>query len=126
MRAKRFFLAILIIFLGLLSRKIAGLPASLGDALWAATVFEAWGILLPQLQGKWLALLALLSSWAVEFSQLLTWDWLVQLRASTLGHLFLGQGFLVSDLVAYLLGIAAIWALEILIFKQKKTGKTEQ
>ena len=112
MRSKRLCLAVLIIILGLLSRKVAFLPAALGDALWASTVFLAWGIVFPRLSGKWLALLALVSSWLVEFSQLLTWDWLVELRATTIGHLLLGQGFLVSDLIAYALGIAGMWGLE--------------
>ncbi|MBP2623756.1 ribosomal maturation YjgA family protein [Streptococcus oricebi] len=111
-RIRRFCLAVLIILLGLLSRRISFLPAGIGDALWAATVFEAWGFLLPKLEGWRLALLALVSSWLVEFSQLLTWDWLVQLRTTTIGHLLLGQGFLVSDLLAYIIGVGLIWALE--------------
>lgn len=58
------------------------------------------------------AILALSISFLVEFSQLLTWNWLVVVRSTNLGHLLLGQGFLVQDLVAYSLGILSIYHLE--------------
>lgn len=96
---------LVIIFLGLLSRKIDFVPAETGDALWAVMTFCGWRILFPHKQLSTIALLALATSFLDEFSQLLTWPWLVQLRSTTLGHLILGQGFLWLDLVAYTIGI---------------------
>jgi hypothetical protein len=42
---------------------------------------------------------------AVEFSQLCQWPWLVAVRHTWWGHLVLGQGFLISDLGCYAVGI---------------------
>lgn len=99
---------LLTIIAGLLSRRLAFLPSEVGDALWAVMVYL---ILRTFWQGKWpsaTARLALVISFLVEFSQLLTWDWLVRFRLSLLGHLLLGQGFLVRDLIAYTIGISLI------------------
>jgi hypothetical protein len=48
---------------------------------------------------------ALAICYAVEFSQLLHWPWLMDLRATTLGHLILGTDFHWQDLLAYPAGI---------------------
>ena len=41
----------------------------------------------------------------IEFSQLLSYEWLMQLRSTRMGALVLGQGFLWSDIVAYTAGV---------------------
>ena len=61
------------------------------------------------------AVAALITSFAIEFSQMLTPDWLVKIRSTFLGHMLLGQGFLWSDLLAYTIGIAVIYGLTALI-----------
>lgn len=61
------------------------------------------------------AMAALITSFAIEFSQMLTPDWLVKIRSTFLGHMLLGQGFLWSDLLAYTIGIAVIYGLTALI-----------
>lgn len=104
-------LMVLIIILGLLSRQISFLPAWLGDSLWAMPLYLALSLCLPRLSERGLAVLALLVAFAVEFSQLLQWQWLVNLRQTTIGHLFFGRGFLFSDLVAYTVGIDVIYWL---------------
>ena len=63
------------------------------------------------------AMAALITSFAIEFSQMLTPDWLVKIRSTFLGHMLLGQGFLWSDLLAYTIGIAVIYGLTALIRK---------
>ena len=55
----------------------------------------------------------------VEFSQLITWSFLVEFRKTFLGHVMLGQGFLWVDLVAYTIGIACIFGLFRLFEKTK-------
>lgn len=84
----------------------------LGDALWAVAVYLAWRLLLPNVTSRYLFLIATGTAFTVEYSQLLSWSWLVAFRQTTLGHLLLGQGFLYSDLIAYLLGLLVIWGLD--------------
>ena len=100
---------IALIVLGLLSRRINGIPDACGDALWAMMVFCCWRIVLVRRPLKTVAIVALITSYLVEFSQLLSFDWLVRLRSTFLGHMLLGQGFLWIDLLAYTIGIIIIY-----------------
>lgn len=101
----------LTIALGLASRRFPALfPAALGkypgDALWACMVFYGWGFLLPRCSTAKLALLALLTSYADEFTQLYQSPWINAVRATTVGHLILGSGFSWFDMLAYTAGVA--------------------
>ena len=93
--------------LGLLSRRFP-LPGILaeytGDALYTVAAFFGLALLLPAARTRSLAVLALAFSVAIELSQLLTWPWLGELRATRLGGLVLGQGYQWADLLAYLIG----------------------
>ena len=60
------------------------------------------------------------SSYCVEFSQLIRWPWLVEFRSTTIGHLMLGQGFLWSDLIAYMIGIQLFYILTDYIEKKNQ------
>ena len=104
-----------LIALGLLSRRVKFVPAACGDALWAMMVYCCFRIVLIRKPLVISAAAALLASFAVEFSQMLTPDWLVKIRSTFLGHMLLGQGFLWSDLLAYTIGIAVIYGLTALI-----------
>lgn len=97
--------------LGLMSRRVEGLPDQVGDMLWTMMVFCCWRILLMRSRLEWVAVVTLAFSFLVEFQQLIRWDWLVILRSTTLGHLVLGQGFLWLDLVAYILGTLLVYLL---------------
>ena len=99
-------IAVLIV-IGLLSRKLSFVPQCFGDALWAVVMYCCWRIVLVKRPPYVAAAFALVTSFAVEFSQLIKWRWLVELRSTKIGHLLLGQGFLWSDLIAYTVGIAA-------------------
>lgn len=81
---------------------------SLGDALWGLMIFLVWAIALPGLRPTRLALAALATCYLVEFSQLYHAPGIDAIRATTPGHLVLGQGFLWHDLLAYALGIRAV------------------
>ena len=100
---------VLLITLGLLSRRVAWIPAETGDALWAMMVFCFWRIILCRKPLLTVAVVSLATAYLVEFSQLITWPWLVSLRSTTLGHLVLGQGFLWVDLLAYTIGVGCIY-----------------
>ena len=52
-----------------------------------------------------LGVLTLAVSWFVEFSQLYRASWIVELRATTAGAMFLGSGFLWSDIACYTAGV---------------------
>lgn len=103
---------IIVMGLGLASRRLAFLPLWIGDSLWATAVYLAWRLILPIVKAKNLLLIALATAFLIEVSQLLQWPILVSLRATSLGYLLLGQGFLVSNLAAYSLGIVLIFLLD--------------
>ncbi|MCI4056747.1 DUF2809 domain-containing protein [Bacillus cereus] len=101
---------IVIIILGLSSRKFAfALPHLLndylGDALWALMIFTGFGFLFPKTETKKLAFISLMFCYGIEVSQLYHAEWIDSMRATTLGGLVLGYGFLWSDLVAYTIGV---------------------
>ena len=104
-----------LIALGLLSRRVKFVPSACGDALWAMMVYCCFRIVLIRKPMIISAVAALITSFAIEFSQMLTPDWLVKIRSTFLGHMLLGQGFLWSDLLAYTIGIAVIYGLTALI-----------
>lgn len=83
-----------------------------GDALWAAMVFWGAALTRPAACTRTLALVALCVSFGVEASQLVHVPWLDAVRATRLGALALGQGFLWSDLVSYAVGIALAAGLD--------------
>ena len=110
-----------VIAIGLLSRRISFLPNETGDALWAIALFCLFRIIWCKELLRKIALWTLLTSYAVEFSQLLQWNWLVTIRSTTIGHLLLGQGFLWSDILAYTIGVIIAFAITTLIERSSKT-----
>lgn len=102
---------IVLIPLGLYSRHLKWIPEETGDALWAMMVFCLWRIILVKQSLRPVAIISLTHSFLVEFSQILRWSWLVSFRSTFIGHMMLGQGFLWTDLLAYLIGILLIFCL---------------
>ncbi|HFJ9508422.1 DUF2809 domain-containing protein [Bacillus cereus group sp. MYBK245-2] len=116
---------ILVIILGLSSRKFAfALPALLndylGDALWALMIFIGFGFLFPKIETKKLAFISLMFCYGIEVSQLYHAEWIDSIRATTLGGLVLGYGFLWSDLVAYTIGVGVGFLFEFILTKNKR------
>jgi hypothetical protein len=114
---------IVIIILGLSSRKLAfALPhllnAYLGDALWALMIFTGFGFLFPKIETKKLTFISLLFCYGIEVSQLYHAEWIDSIRATTLGGLVLGYGFLWSDLVAYTIGVGVGVLCEFILRKK--------
>jgi hypothetical protein len=99
-----FFIALFVIFLGILSRKIAGVPLFFGDVLYAVLIYFCLRTVFLQ-QSKTGALFSSIAiCFTIEFLQLLQYEWLVQIRNTVLGHYILGTGFLISDLFYYCIG----------------------
>ncbi|EJQ95132.1 DUF2809 domain-containing protein [Bacillus cereus] len=101
---------IVVVILGLSSRKFAFvlpdlLNDYLGDALWALMIFTGFGFLFPKIETRKLAFISLIFCYGIEISQLYHAEWIDSIRATTLGGLVLGYGFLWSDLVAYTIGV---------------------
>lgn len=98
---------LVVIGAGLASRRwpLPGLLAEhAGDALYTCAAFCGLALLWPRARSVRLGTAAFAVSAAVEFTQLLSWQWLADLRANRLGALLLGQGFQWADLVAYAAG----------------------
>lgn len=120
------FIIIIVIALGLLSRKIDNiipdfLNTYLGDALWALMVFFIFGFVFRDSETKEIALIGMLFCYLIELSQLYHANWIDNIRKTTLGGLVLGYGFLWSDLLAYAIGIGI--GITIEIFSLKLRGK---
>ncbi|MFP3414942.1 DUF2809 domain-containing protein [Bacillus sp. SIMBA_074] len=114
---------IVVIILGLSSRKFAfALPDLLndylGDALWALMIFTGFGFLFPKIETKKLAFNSLIFCYGIEISQLYHAEWIDSIRATTLGGLVLGYGFLWSDLVAYTIGVGVGILFEFMLRKK--------
>ncbi|PFN27912.1 DUF2809 domain-containing protein [Bacillus cereus] len=114
---------IVVIILGLSSRKFAfALPDLLnnylGDALWALMIFTGFGFLFPKIETKKLAFISLIFCYGIEISQLYHESWIDSIRATTLGGLVLGYGFLWSDLVAYTIGVGVGMLCESILRKK--------
>lgn len=104
-RIHYFILILIVIALGITSRKIYGIPTLFGDTLYAVMIYFGMRMLFINLNLKKTAILALLFCFVIEFLQLYSAEWMLEIRRTTLGHYALGQGFLWSDLPYYSLGI---------------------
>ncbi len=103
-------LTVVVIILGLGSRKYGNyLPDFLreysGDALWALMVYLGFCFLFRRRSIRKIALMSLVFSYVIEFSQIYQGQWINEIRATTLGALVLGKGFLFSDLICYTVGV---------------------
>lgn len=119
-RALYFAATILVMILGLASRKFMHvfpimIAPYVGDTLWAAMVYFGFRFLLPSFNPSISLILAFLFSFFIEFSQLYQADWINQIRATTLGGLILGYGFLVEDLISYSIGITAAFGIDYML-----------
>jgi hypothetical protein len=77
-----------------------------GDTLWALTAFLGVRIVFPRWPVLRICIVSLLFAFVIEFSQLYHAPWIDELRHTTAGRLVLGQGFLWSDLLCYIVGVA--------------------
>jgi len=101
-----------IIMLGLLSRKVAVIPVWVGDALYATMIFYIVRGLFPEKGILWIAAAELCICFTIECSQLYQASWINNIRSTLPGRLILGQGFLWTDLIAYIAGTFAGFIIE--------------
>lgn len=118
-RFRYFLIVCLVILLGLISRKIDFVPLFVGDILYAMMIYFIIRFFFLKISSIKIAIIAIIICFTIEFLQLYQ-SWIVKIRNTTLGHLVLGQGFLWSDLLAYLFGITIIYILDKIIFKKTK------
>jgi hypothetical protein len=110
---------LIVITLGISSRKISGVPVFFGDVLYAVMTYFAVRMFFNQLKVKTTAFLALAFCFFIEISQLYQAEWMVEIRNTTLGHYVLGQGFLWSDLGFYTLGVLTALLMDFKIIKRR-------
>jgi len=121
-RIQYFILILIVIALGITSRKMEGVPTFFGDTLYAVMVYFGMRMFFINLNLKKTAILALLICFSIEFLQLYDALWMLKIRKTTLGHYVLGQGFLWSDLAYYTLGIIIAFLIDFnWIYKIKIT-----
>lgn len=109
---------IIVIFAGLSTRRYDGfLPTIIanygGDVLWALMVFLMFGFLFIKVRTRYIALISITFSYLIELTQLYHAPWIDDIRATTLGGLVLGFGFLWSDIVCYTVGVVIGVAIEL-------------
>lgn len=126
LRFKYLFVTIVIIILGLLSRKFMfifpkAIAPYVGDAFWASMVYFGVRFLFPKLSLGKSFIIAIIFSYLIEISQIYQADWINNIRNTTLGGLILGHGFLYEDLIAYAIGILLSYSIEKINRKSLKT-----
>jgi hypothetical protein len=99
-----FILIIITIALGLLSRQVDFLPLASGDALYAIMVYWGFRFIKSNKPPHYALLLSITFCFVIEFLQLLQLPFLIEARNQTILKLVLGQGFLWTDLIAYIIG----------------------
>lgn len=119
------FLVIIVIFLGLASRKYVDyLPNFLGkyagDTLWATMVYFGFAFIFNKFTIRRISILSLIFSYAIEISQLYQGEWINSIRRTLIGSLVLGHGFLFSDLICYTVGIFIAIIMDKLILMNIK------
>lgn len=109
---------------GLASRRYAHILPQwaelyMGDALWALMVYFIFGFLFNKKSVMVIALLAIGFSFGIEISQLYHATWIDAIRATRIGGLVLGFGFLWSDLLCYTVGVSVGVGIEWVIGMKK-------
>lgn len=92
-----------------------------GDVLWAAMVVWILALLRPAATPRALGLLALSIAMMIEVSQLYQAPWINAVRATQVGALALGHGFLWSDVLCYALGVTLAVAVDASISRQARS-----
>ena len=107
-----FIIAIFVVLLGILSRKVHGIPLFIGDILYAVMIYFGCRLLFLKVSNPKKIIFPLLLCYIIELQQLCHTEWLITIRNTTFGHYVLGQGFLWSDLVCYTFGVAVAFLLD--------------
>jgi len=104
--------AFLVIFLGIISRKISFIPLFIGDILYAIMIYCMIKFFIWSKNNTLKLILPLSICFIIELSQIIDLNWLNALRHTALGYYILGQGFLYSDLLCYTIGILIAFTVD--------------
>jgi len=107
------------IVFGLLSRKVVGIPLSVGDGLYAVMIYWLCRFIFFQRSLGFCFVSSLLFCFAIEFLQLIQHPLLISFRSHPLLRLLFGQGFLWSDLIAYSAGSTIAFLLDRTFHRSK-------
>ena len=118
-RLNYFILILLVMILGILSRKIPDIPLFIGDVLYAVLIYFGLRFILIDFKKATSLLLSLLFCFGIEILQLVQIDWLIAIRKTTLGHYILGEGFLWLDLLCYVVGSSTTYYFDKLFFSSR-------
>jgi Protein of unknown function (DUF2809) len=123
LRSRYLALALVIIGVGLLTRLSPpghhALLKYLGSALWGSMVYCILASLTPNTNPIRVAIIAIIVSAGVEFSQLWHAEALDAFRATRIGVLLIGRFFSWWDIVSYSAGIAALAAFDAVVLRRK-------
>ncbi|MCB0724403.1 MAG: DUF2809 domain-containing protein [Ignavibacteriae bacterium] len=112
---------VIVIALGLASRKIMGFPyfvyEYVGDVLWAVNVYLIFAVLFPSEKIPLISVVTFFFSFLIEFSQIYHAPWIDSIRDTFIGGLVLGYGFLWSDILCYLIGTAIGAVLDSILLR---------
>ncbi len=100
-----FIIICITIVLGLASRHFSIIPLFVGDILWATMVYFMVRFLFINKPVSFIAIVSLLFSYAIEFSQLYKAPWIDTIRPTLFGRLVLGATFNWGDMVCYAAGV---------------------
>lgn len=125
MRIRYLLLTLVVIVLGLLSRKTGVCTSDfvkmyVGDVLWATMVYFGCRFLFVNRSKRVSVGIALVFSYLIEVSQLYHAPWIDAIRATTFGGLVLGFGFLWSDIVCYTVGVTLGMVVDVLLGWRQK------
>lgn len=117
-----------VIVMGLGSRVVGrGLPGYLaadpGDVLWTVAAYLAICMARPRIGIARAAVGAWLISVADELSQLYHAPWVDAIRATTLGGLFLGHGFVGRQIALYAVGACAAAAVDACVARRRRPSR---
>lgn len=121
---------VIVVVIGLPTRMdISPLPQPLlkygGGFLWAAMIYLILAAVFIRANIRWLWLAALIIACGIEFSQLYETEWLTTFRATLLGRMTIGRGFLWGDVISYIAGVSAAALLEARLRQRRPDAKRD-
>ncbi|WP_333809124.1 ribosomal maturation YjgA family protein [Flavobacterium sp.] len=121
-RLNYFIIILLVMILGILSRKVTIIPLFIGDVLYAVLTYFGFRFLIIKSEKSTSLLFSLLFCFGIEFLQLVQIEWLIAIRKTTLGHYILGQGFLWLDLLCYVIGTLLAFLIDWKFIKTQNSN----
>ncbi|MES2809764.1 MAG: DUF2809 domain-containing protein [Bacteroidota bacterium] len=108
LKARLIYLAIIIITVitGLVTREFSSvIPFFIGDILWGLAVFLFVRFLFIKKTLQFAVIVSSIYATLTELSQLYQAPWIDEIRPTFFGRVMLGETFLLSDILCYLVGI---------------------